>query len=111
VRNDTVQRLMERVKLLRKSLGMTQEVFAERAGLKYKHYQAVEAGHKPNIQFETVIKMARACGIEPWQLLHFDAPVEALAEAQKAYDTSKGGAAAKKAASHPAKKSAPKRRR
>jgi Predicted transcriptional regulators len=111
VRNDTVQRLMERVKLLRKSLGMTQEAFAERAGLKYKHYQAVEAGHKPNIQFETVIKMARACGIEPWQLLHFDEPVEALAEAQQSYDTNKGSAVAKQPAAAPTKKSTPKRRR
>jgi transcriptional regulator with XRE-family HTH domain len=77
---------MERVKQLRESLGLTQEAFAERAGLKYKHYQAVEAGRKPNIQFETVLKMARACEVEPWQLLCFDASPQALAEKQAPYD-------------------------
>lgn len=68
---------------------MTQEAFAERAGLKYKHYQAVEAGRKPNIQFETVTKMARACGLELWELLHFDHQPDALAEPQTPYGTAK----------------------
>lgn len=63
---------MERVKRLRENLGLTQEAFAERAGLKYKHYQSVEAGRKANIQFATLIKLAEACGLELWQLLKFD---------------------------------------
>lgn len=83
------QRLMERVKRLREDLGLTQEAFAERAGLKYKHYQAVEAGRKPNIQFATLIKLAEACGLEPWQLLYFDAEPSALAEPQAAYHSLK----------------------
>jgi transcriptional regulator with XRE-family HTH domain len=78
VSNDLTQRLMERVKRLRELIGLTQEGFAERAGLKYKHYQAVEAGRKANIQFATLIKLAEACGVEPWQLLHFDHDVESL---------------------------------
>ncbi len=69
---------MERVKRLREKLGLTQEAFAERAGLKYKHYQSVEAGRKPNIQFSTLIKLAEACGVEPWELLHFDHDVESF---------------------------------
>lgn len=76
---------MERVKRFREALGLTQEAFAERAGLKYKHYQAVEAGRKVDIKFETVLKMARACGLEPWQLLHFDDKSLPLAEKQADY--------------------------
>jgi transcriptional regulator with XRE-family HTH domain len=72
------QRLMERVKRLREKLGLTQEAFAERAGLKYKHYQSVEAGRKPNIQFSTLIKLAEACGLEPWELLNFDQDVDSF---------------------------------
>jgi transcriptional regulator with XRE-family HTH domain len=78
VSNDLTQRLMERVKRLRESLGLTQEAFAERAGLKYKHYQAVEAGRKANIQFATLIKLAEACGVEAWQLLKFDDDVDSF---------------------------------
>lgn len=106
-----VKRLMERVKQLRKSLGLTQEAFAERAGLKYKHYQAVEAGRKPNLQFETVLKMARACGVEPWQLLCFEAGPLALAEKQAAYDAGRSAAGTKKADPIAPPKRAPGRRR
>ena len=106
VSNEIVQRLMERVKQLRESLGLTQEAFAERAGLKYKHYQAVEAGRKPNIQFETVLKMARACEVEPWQLLCFEKSALVLAEKQAPYD-----AGAKRTKPTPASKPVSKRRR
>jgi transcriptional regulator with XRE-family HTH domain len=83
------QRLMERVKHLREELGLSQEAFAERAGLKYKHYQAVEAGRKRNIQFDTLIKLAKACDLEPWELLRFDSEKEALAELQAPHDSRK----------------------
>jgi transcriptional regulator with XRE-family HTH domain len=78
VSNDLAKRLMERVRRLRENLGLTQETFAERAGLKYKHYQSVEAGRKTNIKLETLIKMAHACGLEPWELLNFDRDVESF---------------------------------
>jgi transcriptional regulator with XRE-family HTH domain len=87
------QRLMERVKRLRENLGLTQEAFAERAGLKYKHYQAVEAGRKANIQFSTLLKLAEACGVEPWQLLKFEDDsifsLRAVAEPKAAYRAGK----------------------
>ena len=69
---------MERVKRLREKLGLTQEAFAERAGMKYKHYQSVEAGRKPNMKLETLLKMSAACGLEPWELLNFDQDVDSF---------------------------------
>jgi transcriptional regulator with XRE-family HTH domain len=74
--------LLARVKDLRKALGLSQEAFAERAGLKYKHYQAIETGRKTDIRFSTLEKLAKACGLEPWELLNFDATPTALAEDQ-----------------------------
>jgi transcriptional regulator with XRE-family HTH domain len=74
--------LLARVKDLRKALGLSQEAFAERAGLKYKHYQAIETGRKTDIRFSTLEKLAKACGLKPWELLNFDATPMALAEDQ-----------------------------
>lgn len=71
---------MARVKTLRQALGLSQEAFAERAGLKYKHYQSVEAGRKSDIHFATVEKLAKACRVELYELLNFDTPAAALAE-------------------------------
>ena len=78
--NDTAKRLLARVKELRKALGLSQEAFAERAGLKYKHYQALEAGRKNEFHFATFEKLANACGLKPWELLNFDAEPSVLAE-------------------------------
>lgn len=78
--NDTAKRLLTRVKELRKALGLSQEAFAERAGLKYKHYQALEAGRKNEFHFATFEKLANACGLKPWELLNFDVDPSVLAE-------------------------------
>lgn len=78
--NDTAKRLLARVKTLRESLGLSQEAFAERAGLTYKYYQHVEAGRKRDIRFSTLAKLAKACGLEPWELLNFDSAPMALGE-------------------------------
>ena len=64
--------LLMRVKELRIELDLTQEEFAKKAGFGYKYYQAVEAGRKQDIRFSTVEKMAKACGLEVWELLKFD---------------------------------------
>lgn len=71
---------MARVKIFRRALGLSQEAFAERAGLKYKHYQAVEAGRKLNLTLATLEKMAKACGLELSELLDFEAEPMAWAE-------------------------------
>ncbi|MBC7366247.1 MAG: helix-turn-helix transcriptional regulator [Undibacterium sp.] len=80
VTNDTAKRLLTRVKELRKALGLSQEAFAERAGLKYKHYQALEAGRKNEFHFSTFEKLAKACGLKPCELIDFDVEPPILAE-------------------------------
>jgi transcriptional regulator with XRE-family HTH domain len=90
VANDTVKRLLARVKALREARGLSQEAFAERAGLQYKHYQAIETGKKPKIQLPTLEKLAKACGLELWQLLNFNSePLAAGEEEQAPYKAGK----------------------
>ena len=70
--NDTAKKLLERVRELRESRGLSQEAFAERAGMTYKYYQQLETGRKMDFHFATFLKLAKACGLEPWELLHPD---------------------------------------
>lgn len=71
---------MARVRQVREASGLTQEQFAERAGIDYKYYQHVEAGRKPNLGMETLLKIAKGTGLELWELLNFDSDLPALAE-------------------------------
>src|SRR6188768_2358404 len=97
------KRLLARVRELREARGLSQESFAERASLKYKHYQAIEAGRKTDIRFSTLEKLAKACGLEAWELLNFESDLPALAE-----DKTNGGfqATARKRARNATKKRA-----
>lgn len=74
------KRLLARVREIREAKDLSQETFAEHAGLKYKHYQAMEAGRKIDIRFSTLEKLARACGLELWELLNFESEPAILAE-------------------------------
>jgi transcriptional regulator with XRE-family HTH domain len=71
---------MARVKQLREALGLTQESFAERAGLGYKYYQSVEAGRRRDIRLSTLEKLAKACGLELSELVDFRKQPESSAE-------------------------------
>ncbi len=73
MQSDLAQRLQRRVRELREGRGLSQEAFAELAGLKYKHYQSIEAGRKVDIRLSTIEKLARACGLDPGDLLRFPA--------------------------------------
>ncbi len=53
---------------------LSQEKFAEQAGLDYKYYQHIEAGRRPNPEMVTLLKLAKGTGLELWQLLKFDDP-------------------------------------
>jgi transcriptional regulator with XRE-family HTH domain len=80
VPQDTADRLLARVKQRREELDLTQEAFAERAGLGYKYYQSVEAGRRRDIRLSTIEKLAKACDLELWELLNVDAPLPQLEE-------------------------------
>lgn len=74
---------------MRAELGLSQEEFAEQAGMDYKHYQQVEAGRKIDFRMSTLEKLAKGFGLEPWELLHPSNPTPAVAEDQAKYSTSR----------------------
>ena len=78
--NDTAKRLLARIRELREARGLTQESFAERAGLTYKHYQQVESGRKFDIRLSTLIKMAEGLDLELSELVDLTAPPLAVGE-------------------------------
>lgn len=83
---DTAKRLLARIRALREAHGLTQEAFAERADLSYKHYQQVEAGRKFDIRLSTLIKMAEALDLTLCELVDFDVAPAAVAESAEKYD-------------------------
>ncbi|HRT57917.1 MAG TPA: helix-turn-helix transcriptional regulator [Candidatus Paceibacterota bacterium] len=64
-----LNQLLTRLKQLRAKHGLSQEAFAELAGMSYKHYQALEAGRKQEVRFSTLIRVADTYGIEVYELL------------------------------------------
>ena len=72
--SETLAILLKRLRELRRRHGLSQEAFAERAGMSYKYYQAVEAGRKRNLRLSTLEKLATAYGLEVWQLLSPSVP-------------------------------------
>jgi transcriptional regulator with XRE-family HTH domain len=61
--------LLNRLKRLRKSAGLTQEQFAERAGISYKYYQQIESGRKADLRLSTLERLADAHRIKLSNLL------------------------------------------
>ena len=55
--------LAKRLRALREQSGLTQEAFAEHAGLSYKMYQSFEAGRRWNLRMSTVLKLATIHGL------------------------------------------------
>lgn len=62
------------MRVLREYLDLTQEQFAERAGLSYKFYQQIESGRKKQVWLETIDRIASGFGLQSWQLLAPDPP-------------------------------------
>ena len=48
---------------------LTQEQLSEVAGFNLKFYQQIESGRKAQLKVETVERLGRPFGLEPWQLL------------------------------------------
>jgi transcriptional regulator with XRE-family HTH domain len=71
---ETSKFIRKRLKDLRKASGLTQERFAELAGISYKYYQEVEAGRKTELRISTIEKMAKAYHLKVYQLLSPEHP-------------------------------------
>ena len=63
---------MARVKQIRLARSLTQEDFAEIADLDPKFYQHAEAGRKPNPELQTLLKLAKGCGLTLSELFDFE---------------------------------------
>ncbi|MDR0534082.1 MAG: helix-turn-helix domain-containing protein [Verrucomicrobiales bacterium] len=50
--------LARRLRRLREMTGLTQEGFAEHAGISYKVYQSIEAGRRWNLRLKTILNFA-----------------------------------------------------
>lgn len=87
-----LDRLIDRIRDLREQRGMTQEAFAEESAISYKYYQAVEAGRKRDLRLSTLERLAKAHGLEVWELLLPKMDVAAAVGEQKQarYATAKG---------------------
>jgi len=75
-----LHRLIDRIRRLRELRGLTQEQFAEEAQISYKYYQAIEAGRKADPRLSTLERLAKAHGIDVWELLLPQMPEQAVAE-------------------------------
>ena len=56
------------IKYWRKKKGITQSQLSEKAGIKYRHFQDIEAG-KVDVKFQTLGCISRALHISPSDLL------------------------------------------
>ena len=83
MKSKTLASLLRRLRELRDANDLTQEAFAELAGMNYKYYQAVEAGRKKELRISTLEKFAAAYGIELWELLAPQMPKVRLTAAPK----------------------------
>jgi transcriptional regulator with XRE-family HTH domain len=61
--------LLKRLRALREKAGLTQEQFAEKAGMSYKYYQQIEIGQKEDLRLSTLERLAAAHDIAVSELL------------------------------------------
>lgn len=64
------KKMGERIKVLRKAAGWTQQELADRAKMDYKYVGAVETARK-NITLANIERIAKALGCEPYELFLF----------------------------------------
>jgi len=66
---ETLQkRLARRVRELRRKLGLTLKVAAERAALHWRHWQKIEAG-EANVTLDTLRRLGEVLGVDGSDLL------------------------------------------
>ena len=78
-------RVTERIRQLREQRGVTQEEFAELAEISYKYYQAIEAGRKIDLRLSTLERLAKAHGLDVWELLLPQMPAQMATEGKAKY--------------------------
>ena len=77
---DTVGQIFgKRVRALRLEKNLTQEQLGQTAGIDYKHLSAIERGAKTP-SFDAIGKLARALGVEHWELFLPDRRITASME-------------------------------
>ncbi len=67
--SDSLLELGNRLRELRAKHGLTQEEFAQIAGIGYKFYQVIESAKKKQIWLSTIERLANAYSLEAWELL------------------------------------------
>ena len=92
---DFILLIATRLRQLRHRHGLTQQEFAELAGLGFKFYQQLESGRKKQIWLETIVRVAEPYGLEPWQFLSPELPEDPqlapkVVESSVHYGTRKG---------------------
>ena len=66
---NAVGTLCQNLRNSRLARGWSQELTAELAGIPYRYLQDIEAQRRPGIRLATIEKLAKALGVEPWELL------------------------------------------
>jgi transcriptional regulator with XRE-family HTH domain len=72
--------LRQRLRDLREQTGLSQERVAERAGISFIYYQALEAGRRSNLTLGVLEKIATAFGLSLVELFAQRIPTLRLAE-------------------------------
>lgn len=65
-------KLGERIKVLRKKNGLTQERLSEIADIDYKYIQRIEGKNPPAVRIDTLHKLAKTFKISISKLLEFE---------------------------------------
>lgn len=71
---ETSNFLRKRLKELRNATGLTQEQYAEIAGINYKYYQDIEIGRSCELRISTLEKLSKVYGLKVYQLLSPEFP-------------------------------------
>jgi len=72
--NASLIALGAKLRELRTRHELTQEEFAQVAGIGYKFYQQIETGKKKQIWLSTIERLASAYSLEAWELLSPEIP-------------------------------------
>lgn len=70
--------IAKRLRQLRLRHALTQQEFADLAGIAFTFYQLLESGKKKQIWLETVERLAEVYGLEAWEFLKPELPEETV---------------------------------